>query len=284
MSYVFLTGASGFIGRHLVKQLLKNGYNVINIKRELFTGSNAIDLLNFFKTVKISDNSVLIHLAAAGVNEKLADDEYQYVNVVCTEKLLKCASEAGIQASIITGTCFEYGLSGEHYDRIPTWAELRPIGAYAKSKAAAFGNIVNNSHFFKKGISYLRLFQVYGEGEPSNRLYPSLLMASKNNLDFEMSDGLQIRDFTFVGDVVSYIMREINLINGLSVVNVSSGYGTSVKDFALYYWRQTAARGKINFGAVERKQQSLAKIVGEPTVDESRFPIPAFHLHSIIRK
>ena len=279
---VFVTGSTGFIGKSLCDELLKRKFDLVAIPRDMFyRGSNA-ELSNFFHEKKASDSSILIHLAAAGVTSQVDLKESLYVNVVCTDKLLKAAANTGFGSAIVTGSCFEYGKSGADFLHLPVNAPLQPVGHHAVSKVESFHNLSSGNHNFKFGLTYARLFQVYGLGENENRLFPSLIKAARNGADFQMSDGAQVRDFTHVSFVILALIYEINLIDDFKIINIASGYGASVKEFAEHYWKLTGATGKLKLGELPRKKSDLASIVGEPTVDEKRKRIPPYNLHSLI--
>ena len=69
----------------------------------------------------------------------------------------------------------------------------------------------------------MRIFQVYGKGEASERLWPSLIRAAKNGDDFEMTKGEQIRDFIDVRKVSEILLNEcLNQENKVIIKNIGS--------------------------------------------------------------
>ena len=88
---------------------------------------------------------------------------------------------------------------------------------------------------------YGRIFTVYGEGQFSGNLWPSLRQTAIAGNDFPMTDGENIRDFLPVADVARHLRtaaerRDIQSDQPL-VVNIGSGYGLRVVDFAQQQWR-----------------------------------------------
>ena len=128
-------------------------------------------------------------------------------------------------------------------------------------------------------ITYARLFQVFGEGEKNSRLYPSLISAGIKGNDFKMSSGTQIRDFIHVNDVVNALIEEINLLSKWQVINICSGIGTSVRDFADFQWKNINAKGKLLIGEIPSKEEKLVRLVGKPSNNKRRKLINPFYIN-----
>ena len=85
-----------------------------------------------------------------------------------------------------------------------------------------------------------------------------------------MSQGNQVRDFTHVYDVVNALIDEIDLISEFQIVNVCSGVGTSIRDFASYHWSKMNAKGSLLFGNIPSKDNDLKRLVGLPSLECGR--------------
>ena len=149
---IFLTGGTGFIGSHFINLALEQGHSVCAIRRTKSSNprikllkdptwitKNYIDI----ETVDLQDIDVLVHLAAhsANVPYDTLENCIKY-NVVEPLKMLKLAESVGVKKFVIAGSCFEYGISGEKFDYIPSDAALEPTQTYPASKALssiAFG-------------------------------------------------------------------------------------------------------------------------------------------------
>ena len=194
---IFLTGGTGFIGSYFIENFIDRGDELICLrrlgsknKRKLnnepvwIEGTYEDNLVEAFKGC-----DVFVHLAAHSTNfpyDRLENCLHE--NVVSPLKMLQNAKKNGIQKFIIIGTGFEYGLSGEKYDFIPVEAPLIPKMNYPVSKAV--GSLVFSQWALENNLKlkYLRIFQVYGEGEDKNRL-----KINKNLLSsFLISSGLLI--------------------------------------------------------------------------------------------
>ena len=180
-------------------------------------------------------------------------------------KILQSARKCGISKFIIIGTGFEYGLSGENYDFIPVNAPLMPRMNYPVSKAV--GSLVFSQWALENNLKlkYLRIFQVYGDGESSSRLWPSLKRAAELGTDFKMTSGNQIRDFTYVKDVANKIIDELesfDIQDGKTVFkNIGSDKPQTVKEFAEYWWNYWNAKGELIFGSKDYRDDEIMRFV-----------------------
>ena len=141
---IFLTGGTGFIGSNFINKALNCGHEIIAISRNKEKNKDCDGLiwvhgdLTGDYSVFLSKCDILVHLASYGVIDGSEDlDDYIYWNVEKTFDLCKQAYSASIRKFIISGSCFEYGRSGERYEFIPSSAPLEPITNYAISKAMA---------------------------------------------------------------------------------------------------------------------------------------------------
>lgn len=271
---IFLTGGTGFIGSNFINNAMMDGHSIIAIRRKESTPK--INLVN--QPIWVEGNlesdysahlkncDIFVHMASYGVLDGDDDlDEYLRWNVVATYNLCKQAYNSGVKKFIILGSCFEYGKAGEKFNFIPTTAPLEPNTYYASSKAAA--SVLLYGWAIKKNVhmNILRIFQVYGEGENNNRLWPSLRHAALNDRDFKMTKGEQIRDFILVDDVVSDIMRSLSfdrIVSGNPKIdNIGSGNAVSVHQFCSYWWKKWNAKGKLIIGAVPYREDEVMRYV-----------------------
>jgi len=271
---IFLTGGTGFIGSYFIENSLDRGDELICLrrlgsknKRKLknepvwIEGTYEDNLVEVFKGC-----DVFVHLAAHSTNFPYDTlENCLHENVVSPLKMLQNAKKNGIQKFIIIGTGFEYGLSGEKYDFIPVEAPLIPKMNYPVSKAV--GSLVFSQWALENNLKlkYLRIFQVYGEGEDKNRLWPSLKRAAELGEDFELTNGDQVRDFTYVDDIAKKIIDELKYFNfeiGKTFFkNIGSDKPQTVRKFAEYWWDYWNAKGKLIFGSKEYREDEIMRFV-----------------------
>ena len=270
---VFITGGSGFLGKHIVSQLDDNGIPVCSLSRSKYTSmpSDNVEILQANMTDDISSKlqecDVLIHAAAHGVNPAKATwEECFSVNVSQSLKLWLQAVNNGIKNFIIIGSCFEYGDSASDYSCIPVTAPLKPTGPYHSSKAAATMAALGLAKDKNLNLQVLRPFHLYGSGEPEYRFWPSLKKAASNGDDFEMTQGEQVRDFTPVEMAPKQIIESINreITGGQPEIrNIGTGKEKTLKEFAEYYWKKWNAKGQLLFGSVNYRPNEVMRYVPE---------------------
>lgn len=273
---IFLTGGTGFLGSHFLKAALDHGHDVVALRRE---GKRCKHTLNQEplwingKLDEIPDSAlhgceVLVHLAAHGVDPSVAnwEDCFKW-NVEASLKLWLQAAKAGVRRFVISGSCFEYGSSGEKYEFIPTDAPLMPTGPYHASKAAATMAALGFAVDQKKEVIVLRPFHIYGEGESAGRFWPSLVKSAQAGLDFFMTKGDQIRDFTHVSVVAQRFLQAVtrtDVFPQIPVIeNVGSGKPQTLLKFAQEEWQRLGAKSMLLPGTIKSRDNEVMRYVPE---------------------
>ena len=272
---IALTGGTGFIGSHFLKQALAEGHNVLAIRRSsnsqprIHLDQEPIWLDRQLDEVCSDDLEgceVMVHLAAHTGNVPYDSlTNCLRWNLIAVLKLFEEARKAGIKRFIVAGSCFEYGRSGERYSEIPSDAPLEPTNSYAASKAAASIAFCQWAEEHQLYMEILRVFHVYGEGELESRFWPSLRRSALSGEDFSMTEGAQIRDFMLVDDVAQSFLRRSHPgerpLNHSKVINLSSGKPVSIREFAETWWKKWNARGSLHFGKVPYRRGEVMRYV-----------------------
>ncbi len=268
---LFVTGGTGFVGTHFLRQALAEGHEVTAVRRP---GSQPrlplrveplwLDLpMDQLEAKHFSGQEVLVHLAAHSANVPYDTlENCLHWNVTVPMRMAAKAYEAGVNTFLIAGSCFEYGRSGERYDLIPTDAPLEPTQSYPISKAAAsvaWSGFAREKH---TSVSILRIFQVYGEGEPEGRLWPSIRAAALSGKDYEMTAGEQVRDFISVEEVARHFIKNLTHCAppGEPVVtHVGTGKPQTVAEFAAAIWRDNQAAGQLLIGRLPYRKNEVMR-------------------------
>lgn len=239
---ILLTGATGFIGSHMLTAFIENGYQVIVLKQPesnawriepwldqvvVYTTDDSITQI--FEQHKIS---AIVHLAT--FYNKL-DKEFEVrkmleSNVVFPATLLEIGVKRGVKAFINTGTFFEYDRSAV---LISEKTAIKPLNYYAKTKLA-FEAILET---YKEQISIntFRLFSPYGEMD-NNKLIPVVIQKGLNSEEVQLSSGGQKLDFLYIKDIVkAYTLSLERFVKSdfqpeYEVFNLGSGISTSIKE------------------------------------------------------
>ncbi|QNJ30620.1 NAD dependent epimerase/dehydratase family protein [Synechococcus sp. PROS-9-1] len=281
---ICLTGGTGFIGSHFLKQALAAGHSVRAIRRssdsqpriKIYQQPDWFNCqLDQVKANELQGCDVLVHFAAHSVQYPFDSlTNCLRWNLIAALELFEQARRAGIRRFVVAGSCFEYGRSGERYKEIPIDAPLEPINSYAASKAAASIALCQWAEEYQLGLNLLRVFHVYGEGEAETRFWPSLRRAALAGSDFPMTAGEQIRDFIKVEKVAhAFLKKAENMSNndGVNVYNLGSGKPRSLLSFAQGYWAGWNAKGSLIEGAVPyRESECMRYAPGEKLINVNK--------------
>ena len=222
-STVLVTGAAGFVGSHLSERLIDAGHTVVGV--DCFTDFYArslkeanlerlLDEPNFrFLELDLSEDDlgtlledveIVFHLAAqAGVRGSFGESFQTYLrnNLRATQRLLEAATEHTVDA-------FVYASSSSVYGNAPTYPTTehtprRPMSPYGMTKAATEDLTSTYHRCFGIPVVGLRYFTVYGPRQRPDMAFSRFLARILEDEPLTLlGDGTQVRDFTYVGDIV----------------------------------------------------------------------------------
>ena len=241
-----VTGAAGFIGGHLVKALIKLGDSVVAIDNLIRGNMNnleevkskidffKVDILDYEKLSDILQNvEGVFHQAALGsVPQSFKEPEkYHQVNAIGTENILKLAKKFGFKVVYASSSSI-YG--NQTNFPINESAEKRPLNPYGVSKLEA-EKIATNYAKIGVDVIGLRYFNVFGIGQNPNYagVIPKFLeYLSQRKPPIIYGDGTQVRNFTFVDDVVDANILAMESDVKHAFINIATGATTSIKELA----------------------------------------------------
>jgi UDP-glucose 4-epimerase len=247
MTKILVTGGSGFIGSHIVDELLKKGCEVASLDitaSDFFPTYRFCDIQHFDSVRRCFSGFLpdyVIHCAAkARIQPSIDDPVITYrTNVLGTVNILEACRQFKIKKIVYSGSSSLYGGYGP--DALPLVETLkpRPLNPYAYSKQMAEMLIEQYVKNFGLKACSLRYFNVYGPRQPTEGQYATVigifLRQFKNNEPFTIvPDGNQSRDFTWVGDVVraNILAMESEKIAKGEVINIGSGKNYSILEVA----------------------------------------------------
>jgi nucleoside-diphosphate-sugar epimerase len=274
---IFLTGGTGFIGAHVLRQALAAGHCVCALRRPGSKPRIPLEQqpqwLDRAMDEVVSDDlmgcDVLVHLAAHSVSypHDTLSNCLRW-NLMAVLSLFEQARRAGIKRYVVAGSFFEYGQAGYRFHPIPTDAPLEPTNSYAVSKAAASIALRQWAEEHQLSLDILRVFHVFGTGESESRFWPTLRRAALTGADLPMTAGEQIRDFLPVEDVarvfLSQALEPFNPEQGVRISNLSSGKPSSLREFAEHWWQEFGARGKLQLGEMPYRAGEVMHYVPGP--------------------
>lgn len=274
---ILVTGATGFIGKNLVESLKEKFevYALILDEKEknvipqidyilwktFFDRENEIKTLDGKKLGKID---TVIHLASYGVNPKDNDiDKMIESNINLTKDLILNLERVSCKNIIFTGSGFEYGDKGKI--KLKEDMELNPFSLYGATKVSAF--LIGKKLCESLGINYinLRLFNIFGEYEGSNRLIPQIINNYLEGKELNFTAGNQVRDYLYIKDIIEVyeMILEKNIYNN-ETYNVCSSEEITIKEFITKV-ADTIGINKdfLNFGAIPSRKEEALYIVGD---------------------
>ncbi len=270
---VLVTGATGFIGQHLVQRLLE-------LEATVYAGTAPTHdrgstpspkgqqpaLLRFDirdagavrRIIHEVEPSVVFHLAATGVtNPDVHPLRTLEVNAGGTINLLEALRGSAVDRVMLAGTSYVYGFSDAS-------KRLDPFNAYSASKVAAWAYARTYWQGHNTPVVTVRPFQVYGPGQSRRTLIPSAIGAALAGDDFPMTPGEQLRDFVFVADVCDGMVTAADTpgIEGKSL-DLGTGVGTTVRSVVQRIWAMTGAQARIRPGALPYRFNSTMHLVAD---------------------
>ena len=236
-----VTGGAGFIGSHLVKELVKQGQHVKVLDNlsggrleNLSSVANKItfiqgDICNSFDVLNSCSNVdyVLHHAALISVAESMEKpQETSKINVQGTVNVLEAARQCGVKRVVFASSAAVYGTRPELPYRETTEPDCQSPYAWSKQVGAELCQLYTKAYGVEAVA--LRYFNVFGPGQNPNSAYAAViakfmqLAAEGKPLGIDW-DGLQSRDFVNVADVVqANLLAATKAVPG-EIYNVASG-------------------------------------------------------------
>jgi nucleoside-diphosphate-sugar epimerase len=247
---IAVTGASGFVGNHVVRELAtRDNVSVVAGSRagmapsptspttawapvDVEAPDAAVDVFE-----RLGRPDVLIHLAWTGLPNYRSLHHFE-THLAHQYRFLSGLIRAGLRSLVCAGTCFEYGMRSGALSEDLVTQPGNPYG-FAKDALRRQLNFLRAQQAFD--FTWARLFYMYGDGQPASSLYPQFAAAcARGDREFRMSGGEQLRDFLPVGEVARLLVALALEAPDSGAVNICSGKPVSVRSL-VEGWR--AARG-----------------------------------------
>jgi nucleoside-diphosphate-sugar epimerase len=252
-----VTGATGFVGSHLVKKLIDKGCEVHAIVR---TGSDVENIVNNGISLHVHDGSsermfqivshikpdVVFHLSSLFLSQHELGDVQALINsnILFGNQLLDAMRISNVGNFINTGT------SWQHYKN----DEYNPVCLYAASKKAFEAILEYYIQACEMKAITLKLFDTYGANDDRPKLFNFLKKMARTGQVLDMTEGEQLIDIVHIDDVVeSYVVAAQLLLAGKisthKFYSVSSGRPIKLKNLVELYFKITKQKSFVRWGA-----------------------------------
>jgi UDP-glucose 4-epimerase len=277
---VLVTGATGFIGSHLVRRLVRDGATVHCLVRP---GSNAEriadvaakcqpwsgdlrDPVSLTRSAAGAQPKIVFHVAGV-TSGRQPGNEFEQIeralegNLKGTINLLEAVRRADIplERFVATGGLEEYGVGVSPYDEAQRES---PVSPYSASQAATTHFCQMLQRRLQLPIVTLRPALTYGPAQSVDFFIPALIMRCLQGGDFDMTNGQQRRDLLYVEDLVDAYLRAALAPRVVGeVINVGSGVAALVGEVATAVVQLSGARTRLRMGVIPERVTEIAHLV-----------------------
>jgi nucleoside-diphosphate-sugar epimerase len=252
---IALTGASGFVGRNVIEQLVRLPVEIVLVTRDATPLKGLGDAIRVVEW-DIADSGAecfeclgrpdtVIHLAWEGLPNYSSLHHFES-ELGRQYRFLKGLVAAGLRSLVVSGTCAEYGMqTGALSEDMPA----QPSNPYGYAKDALRRQLEFLQEERPFALTWMRLFYMYGDGQSESSLFSQLRKAlSRGDRTFDMSMGEQLRDYLPVREVARLTLELALHHPNAGVVNVCSGEPISVRRLVEKWIKDNAWEIELNLG------------------------------------
>ncbi len=271
MNNLLLTGAAGFIGRHVVSQLTDRDFRI----HALVLPSDPLlppqpnlrvheaDLFDYARQERIFKEirpTHLLHLAWYTAHGKYWTSDENLRWVQCSLALARNFAQYGGKRAVFAGTCAEYDWNTP--DLSETSTPMRPATLYGSCKNAL--RQIVGSYAPKAGFDWAwgRIFLLYGPFEHPDRFVPSVIRSIIRGQPAKCTAGTQIRDYLHVEDVASAFVALLKS-PCQGPVNIASGRPVAIREIAALIARQLGRPELLELGAMPARPDEPERLVAD---------------------
>ena len=261
---VLITGGTGFIGSHLVEELVNKKYRPIVLKRSysnLSRISKYLNAVDFYDLDKITLEDIfkkevvdaVVNLAVFYRKEHSYGDIDEMIdtNVKFPTKLLELSRSSGVSTFVTAGTYFQYDKNVMHIDQ--------GTALLAKDFYAATKNALERILEFYQSSSQMKMFEFilftpYGERDNPKKVIPYIINSALQDRSIDLTQGFQRLYPTYAKDIVSAIIKAVELPEGIRPLiyrfNVTGGQSYSIREIVTVLEKILDRKIRVNWGGI----------------------------------
>jgi UDP-glucose 4-epimerase len=264
MADYIVTGANGFIGAHLVKELLKdpehrvlalvrkdaNCWRLSHRDRLIVRNVQFNDYRQLVAAAHDFESKAIFHLAWEGVRNHYRNDPIQGNNFLVFQHLLRLAQEKKIEMVIGIGSQAEYGIKNYpiHEDEC-----LKPITLYGREKVKACNYMQDFCSKYNIRHLWFRIFSAYGPMDNTEWLIPYVIQALLAGREPLLTQGSQVWDYLYVEDVAKALFFS-STQKHTGVFNLGSGIPVSIRQVVTTIYELLNQKHTIPFGTLPLRE------------------------------
>ena len=257
---LLIVGGTGFLGTNLIKKILKLNYKITSISRKIPKPKDKIGGVKYFlgdisKNIRLKGNFDYVINFGGNIDHSNHKKNHK-AHYIGVKNLINFLKKKNIKRFIQIGSSSEYGKAHSPHDEK---MKCKALLSYGISKLKATNYLLNLYKKNKFPVVILRLYQVYGPGQKTNRLIPFVIKNCIQNNAFDCSSGLQSRDFIYIDDLTNAIKIILNTnkdVHG-KIINVGYGRSKKIRDVIIFL-NKTLESGVPLFGKFKmRKDETL---------------------------
>ena len=261
---VLVAGGTGFIGSHLIEELVNRKYRPIVLKRSysnLSRISKYLNAVDFYDLDKITLEDIfkrevvdaVVNLAVFYKKEHSYGDIDEMIdtNVKFPTKLLELSRSSGVPTFVTAGTYFQYDKNIMHIDQETA---LLAKDFYAATKNALERILEFYQSSSEMGMFEFILFTPYGERDDPKKLIPYIINSALQDRSIDLTQGFQRLYPTYAKDIVSAIIKAVELPEGIRPssyrFNVTGGQSYSIREIVIVLEEILDRKIKVNWGRI----------------------------------
>jgi nucleoside-diphosphate-sugar epimerase len=275
---ILITGSTGFVGRHLVPQLIKRNFNILeltrNIKRseDLFGQHTQKYLITdeqdaLTDTVIKFNPEIVIHLASYLTAADTYTDLRMLidVNIFFPARIMDSLKETNLELFINTGTFAEYFSSSENFD---------PAYLYASTKTASRSILDYYAKAYNFSYATVTPYTIYGGTDDKKKIIDHIYDSLNSERPLDLSPGEQVLDFIHIADIVDFYLLLVNnrgYIPPKTNFPAGTGKGNNLKQLARIFEQQTGMKANINWGGKPYRNTDIMYAVADISLQKKLF-------------